>query len=516
MEMSKHNSYAENPRKRKQKHERTDDAIRVKRRRKTAARNVFDKLPDDILIAILSHMSLKDAVRASVLSQRWRNLWKFTSRALVFSDRDTPTGARMDIRKFQVLLARELELNQSTGLDSLIIRFSNRCKYTTSDTIDDWIFFAMQKDLKNLELDFSVRPRFRYRYKFPDACEMVFEHATETWLCGFSTRARTLKELGVFASLRTVKLVDLSIKDEVVHHFLSCACIEQLCIRGSRSTKNLRVVDPLPNLKQLEISNCRKIRSLVISAKNLVSCTYQGRRKISFPFKENPNLTELTLDGPLCESFIYEPKNHSSYSFQLTDLVLKLQISSFERTIAPTDLPRLYALTSLELNIVSEVDRSLLFFLSLIKSSPHLHHLKIKIDYLVSFPPIFKRMIRNMMAFPEVNSIEENEFKLEKLKVVEIVGYCGSASEEKLLLNLLKIAPSIETVFIYTDCDYYARDYPEEDDLVFFTYRLRQDGLHRMKKNDRNKNRPLSRFDAIKHANKLRSSFTSETRFVIT
>ncbi|KAL7099844.1 hypothetical protein ACP275_09G111700 [Erythranthe tilingii] len=514
MEMNNHNSYAENPRKRKPKHERTDDAFRVKRRHKTAAANVFDKLPDDILIAILSHMSLKDAVRASVLSHRWRNLWKFTSRALVFSDRDTPTGTRMDILKFQALLRRHLELNQSTGVDSLVIRFSNRSKYTTSGTIDDWIFLAMQKDLKNLELDFSVRPRFRYRYKFPDACEMVFEHPTETWLCGFPTRPRTLKELGVFASLRTVKLVDISIKDEVVHHFLSCACIEQLCIRGSRSTKNLRVVDPLPNLKQLEISNCRKIRSLVISAKNLVSCTYQGRRTISFPF--NPNLTELTLDGPLCESFIYEPENHSSYSFQLTDLVLKLPISSFERTIAPTDSPRLYALTSLELNIVSEVDRTLLFLLSLIKSSPHLQQLKIKIDYLVSFPPIFKRMIRNMMAFPEVDSIEENEFKLEKLKVVEIVGYCGSASEEKLLLNLLKIAPSIETVFIYTDCDYYARDYPEEDDLVIFTYRLRQDGLHRMKKNDRNKIRPLSRFDAIKHANKLRSSFPSETRLVIT
>lgn len=36
----------------------------------------FDKLPDDVLIGILSHMNVNEVVKMSVLAHRWEHLWK--------------------------------------------------------------------------------------------------------------------------------------------------------------------------------------------------------------------------------------------------------------------------------------------------------------------------------------------------------------------------------------------------------------------------------------------------------
>ncbi|EYU21682.1 hypothetical protein MIMGU_mgv1a025573mg, partial [Erythranthe guttata] len=314
-----------------------------------------------------------------------------------------------------------------------------------------WVLFAMHKQVKRFDLDLSVPDKF-----FALWLNLSF--------------ACCLRSGNVFLSLRSVRLVSVDIKDEMVRYFLdSCPYIEKISIRGSVDTKDVEFVDPLPYMKVLEISECCNIQSLVISVKNLVSCTYEGNELGSFPVKNVPNLSELTLGG------------------------------SVARQIFPHDLPQLHALKRLELSIVSQVGRSLLLLTSLIKASPQLHEFKIK----------------SLVPFPEVTSVEADVFYHKNLNAVEIDGYCGCASEDEFIGPLCKIAAtSLKTVIIDTDCDYY-RDHPDYKYIIVM-YRPRQDGklpmMKGVKKRKRAHEEPIedghmNRFDAKKHAERFASCF---------
>ncbi|EYU37069.1 hypothetical protein MIMGU_mgv1a011261mg [Erythranthe guttata] len=243
------------------------DTQTPRKRQRTHKGTGIEELPDDVIVDILSRMSIKDAVRTSVLSSRWRYLWMSMSVTLEFHDKDIATR-----KKFRAFVKHVLELYNR--VDGLVIHFSNTRQKTESTAIDHWVYSAMLKQVKRFELDLSADCGFHCSYEFPSF----------------------------------------------------------LCIRASDATKHLRVVDPLPNLKELEISDCCNLESLEISATNLASCTYQGS-EISLPFKKTRDPFELTLGGVFCKSFVYEPNKHSSYSAQLVKLVLNLQTEDVQREV---------------------------------------------------------------------------------------------------------------------------------------------------------------------------------------
>ncbi|KAL7140318.1 hypothetical protein ABFS83_09G112900 [Erythranthe nasuta] len=486
--------------------------------------NVIDKLPDDLLIAILSRMKILDAYRTSVLSRRWRYLWTLTNLKLEFNDRDITTDGHkiMTKDKLSFFISQVLRSHKSPSVDTLIIRIRIREKAERRgvfSSINTWINRVILKDLKRLELDLSVPGTSPCNYVFPDLGYLLvpFPRYKYYLIDSGCSVASCLRSANGFTSLRSIKLVDVSITDEVVGYFIeSCLYIEDLCIRGSNATKDLKFVDPLPYFKVLEISDCCNIESLLISVENLVSCTYQGN-VIGLPFKKVPKVSELTLGGVFCESFVYEPNKHSSYSTQLLKLVLNLHTASVLGEIVPRDLPQLYALKQLELSVVSRVGRSLLFLTSLIKASPQLQEFKIKINYIVPCCQPYDSLIRRHMPFPEVTAEEANVFEHENLKVIEMVGYCGCASEDEFIVSICKIAAtSLETVIIDTDCDYY-RDVPNYTQLLIM-YKPREDGKVPIMKGvktgrvdliEPTENGNMNPLDAKKHAEKLISSFRS-------
>lgn len=136
----------------------------------------------------------------------------------------------------------------------------------------------------------------------------------------------------------------------------------------------------------MEISRCRGIESLEISVASLVSCTYEGDVTDAIPFKNTPNLAELTLGGKFSNSFIGKPHQHTSYSGQLVKLVLELDFENRvpydDQHIMPADFPQLLSLERLEVKTSSAGGYSLHYFTWLIEASPLLQQFTIKIDYL--------------------------------------------------------------------------------------------------------------------------------------
>ena len=58
-------------------------------------------LPDEILISILSLLTMKEAIKTSVLSHRWKYLWSFTD-TLDFDDPDTMQDIDAEKEKMKI------------------------------------------------------------------------------------------------------------------------------------------------------------------------------------------------------------------------------------------------------------------------------------------------------------------------------------------------------------------------------------------------------------------------------
>lgn len=173
----------------------------------------IEELPDDVLINILSRLSLKEAGRASVLAQRWRYLWRFAFRILQFDQKETATGNVMEKEKFESWVNTVLEL-QNKYIEGMLITYSPK-GYKPSRTIHivgSWVRYALQKDVHtfkvNLTSDYTYST-FRFT-----SVERMLKHSD-----GVTTTP--------FSLMRTLRLCYMDVEDELVHYFLaSCPSLE--------------------------------------------------------------------------------------------------------------------------------------------------------------------------------------------------------------------------------------------------------------------------------------------------
>ncbi|XP_051124168.1 FBD-associated F-box protein At1g66310-like [Andrographis paniculata] len=403
-------------------------------KRRDGAETVLEDLPEEILTRILSRLNLKEVGRTSVLSHRWKDLWKFTPVSLEFDAWGT-VGAELDRKKFKAWVNHILKSHKAQQVDSFIVRFNVQWR---ADFIHEWVSHALKKEARNIEINLSPSPTYHGGYVFPDLYKLLDSYGVKS----------------SFGFLKSLKLVDVGIHDETLRCFLvSCTNLESLTICGSRYTRHPCLVDPLPKLKYFAISCCYNMKSVEISVASLASFSYSGPI-INLSFDKIPNLSEVTLGGKFCQSFLLDANKHSSYSFQLETLKLDLPFKLTETP--PRDpayyespyLPRYCKLKYMEVTALSVVGRSLLFCTKLIEACPLLHKFRIKVKYTLS------SKLEPAILLPNVSADDAPIFQHESLKVVELAGYIGCPSEEEFLTQLLKVAPCLEVVTIDTENDF--------------------------------------------------------------
>ncbi|CAA0807389.1 F-box protein [Striga hermonthica] len=123
--------------------------------------NFISRLPDDILLVILSFLPLKEAGRTSVLSSRWRNLWSYTLH-LNFDDHNSMEKIMEDPEFGNESVEREkyvkwvdsvLQSHRGSTVKELRICFSLVKSATKS--ITKWLEFAFERHTEKLELNLS-------------------------------------------------------------------------------------------------------------------------------------------------------------------------------------------------------------------------------------------------------------------------------------------------------------------------------------------------------------------------
>ncbi|KAL4323748.1 hypothetical protein GQ457_11G010860 [Hibiscus cannabinus] len=258
-------------------------------------RNLMDQiseLPQELLARILCLLPFEEVVRTSVVSRRWRDLWKFITVSINFDASKTLMLSRGKLQKhregYVEWITRVLNSHQAPTIDELRVRCDLTAKYTRK--IDRWIEVALMKKVRKLELDFQSRRWKRLAAdefgEFPDS--ECYEFGQK--FCGSS-------EIKFLTSL-CFKHVKVS--GQVLEALLfGCPLLETLHVSHSQSAQltKLEVCGASLRLKHLHICFCKRLKSIEIYAPNLVSFEYSSRMARHLVLRYVPQLRDVEMDG---------------------------------------------------------------------------------------------------------------------------------------------------------------------------------------------------------------------------
>lgn len=219
-------------------------------------------LPDDFLLQILSLLPTKDVLTTSVLSKRWRYLWK-----LVHKLDYTHCDGNADDGRFVRFVDRSLLLSTAPVLESLQFNIRRKC----SDVdIGFWIITAVERGLRELSFNYWARNTTNEPSKLPQSL----------FTCG------TL----VVLKLNNVSLVDVTFP--VCFQLLKTLHLSCLIYLDDETPKNL-------------LSSCKILQELVVHrVKNdnvtVYSIMVPSLQKLVFDgrFGTHDGISEFVMNAP--------------------------------------------------------------------------------------------------------------------------------------------------------------------------------------------------------------------------
>ncbi|KAI3467181.1 hypothetical protein Pfo_023844 [Paulownia fortunei] len=206
---------------------------------KDSERDLISELPQSIIETILTKLPVRDAVRTSILSTRWRYKWASLTH-LVFDDRSaTHYNDRTVVQDGIVnFITRFLFLH-----DGPIHKFSLCSSYLqSSPDIDQWLLFISRKDVKELVLELGEGEWFR-------APSCVFSCKNLSRLELFRCELDPPPNFKGFSCLKYLNLQQVLIPpDDIECLISSCPLLESLTLSYFDS---LELTVRAPNLKYL-------------------------------------------------------------------------------------------------------------------------------------------------------------------------------------------------------------------------------------------------------------------------
>ncbi|CAK9183669.1 unnamed protein product [Ilex paraguariensis] len=352
-------------------------------------------LPDEVLILILSLLSVKEAAVTSILSRRWRYVWESITRldfdakeALVKIDRNHNDRDFLEIerRKYVNWVNQVVRLHKGQTIEEFRVSFDlgNSSKWD----IDKWLKFVLTRRVYQLSLDLSMdadRRGIRHFEKPYTFSADILNEIKATSFENLSSKYSIMRHCSFmgFRCLKALCFRCVNVSGDVLECFLSdCPVLERLYVRSSPKLVHFKVAGSGPPLvlKYLEICCCLNIKSMVISNVNLVALIYKGH-KIRLLLENVPLLVELSISGLVSNSL---NKFFPRLSCCLSQLqTLKLNAPMYEEFSGFLMSRELSSLKTFVLHSMALDDRCLLGYASLIKASPILKKFVLQVIFLL-------------------------------------------------------------------------------------------------------------------------------------
>ncbi|KAL9170318.1 hypothetical protein ABFS82_04G137500 [Erythranthe guttata] len=361
----------------------------------------IDRLPDELLISIVSRLPVIEAERTNLLSRRWRYFSMFSSildfdasRVLFKLDQER-TSLKAERRKFVRWVNRVVSLHSGEAIEEFRISF---------------------------DLDKSDANDIYAQYTFPNMYDSV--------------ECSRILPLGISSceSLVKLSLIEVEVTEETLNFFVSnCPLLEELCIIYSSYLKKLTFNFPLIRLRRLEIASTGACKSVEICAPNLRSFAFYGFYRIPIALKNVSSLISLSF-GAMSPVILIDYMNQLSGCLSLLES-LTLHTSIFQDYVLAKcpDLPKLKKLV-LDIMRPSGYE-SLLCFTPLMSVAPSLRELVLKLQWSENF---MRRTIHTVKAQNRHLGVE----------VLQIEGFAGGDIDVELAEYVIENAPSLKKIVI--------------------------------------------------------------------
>ncbi|WCJ37199.1 F-box family protein [Euphorbia peplus] len=249
-------------------------------------RDMFDRLPSSLLVAIISYLPFKEAARTSILSKQWHSLWRETTN-LEFNDtffvnhQDSQENQRIQRHHFVEFVQQLLQKYPQKPIKRFIMSCSKPDDFLTQ--IENFVIFAVSRNVRELELDFSDP---NWSENDVNVYETVFDlplqayqnrgiESLKLFMCKFDANFAFTN----FGVLKNVSLGWIGIRMSSVEKLLlSCPLLESLSLKKCWGLEHFQICIPDLRLKNLVIDKCNFIQDYVyIEGPKLKYLKYSGR-----------------------------------------------------------------------------------------------------------------------------------------------------------------------------------------------------------------------------------------------
>ncbi|XP_074315838.1 putative F-box/LRR-repeat protein At5g02930 [Silene latifolia] len=388
-------------------------------------------IPDELLVQIFSFMSLRQAVKTSVLSKRWMNLWtKIPCLTFdgpnIFDQELSSANQRLKSRQFDSRVSKVVSqlMQHSPGILSLSVYYEIAGKDVSF--IDQWVSFAVEHDVQRLIMFF--RRYDTISWSFPPRLgsnEKVYS-INELLLGGVNI----VPCFAAFKNLKLVSLSSVSVTDKAFEDLLSnCLLLQDLFLCSAEKLKIVKIPEFLIRLRSLYVYLCPSLLEIEVKAANLIVLSYVGETA-KFSFSNISKLRLLRLGG-LDEVFL----RLMNENLLLQNLALDLHIFLQDFDLGAKVFPPLTNLKVLTLSI-AYLSNGYAGIVNLLRATPCL----IKFELHMKDPDFVTQ--ESEVAFIE-------KFRHNCIREIELSGFTGGEGQIKLVHFLIKVAVGLRKFTIY-------------------------------------------------------------------